>query len=161
MVKTNVRPECRPVRHLTAHLGYRLLLLVAIPSVYCLIAAGGRVIEQQNFQKQHTGKHYHLCSVSVSSYFIGIHTNTVIAEPSIIRPAFGRNTHLISSSSHSDNLSLTCILMLSFHLLFSAPNGYYQRHSSTKVCNVFLAALIISTWPAHIYFTFITINYIL
>lgn len=54
MVKTNARPECRPKRHLTAHLGYRLLFLVAIPTVYCLIAAGGRITEHQNFQRQHT-----------------------------------------------------------------------------------------------------------
>jgi hypothetical protein len=157
MVKTNARPECRPKRHLTAHLGYRLLLLVAIPTVYCLIAAGGRVIEHQNFQKQHTGNQYHPRFVSVSSYFIDIHTNTVIAEPSVIKPAFGRNTDLVPSSSHSNNLSLTCILMLSFHLLFSVPNGCYQTDFSTKICNAFLAALTISTCDI----TLITVKYIL
>jgi hypothetical protein len=160
MVKTNARPECRPKRHLTTRLGYRLLFLVAIPTVYCLIAAGGRVIEHQNFQRQHTGNQYHPRFVSVLSYFIDIHTNTVIAEPSIIKPAFGLDTDLFPSSSHSHNFFLTCILMLSFHLL-SVPNGCYQRRFSTKIFNLFLAVLTVCTYQAHLDFTIITIKYIL
>jgi hypothetical protein len=144
MVKTNTRPECRPKRHLTAHLGYRLLFLVAVPTVYCLIAAGGRVIENHNFQKQHTGNHYHPRFVSVSSCFIDVRTNTVIAEPSIIKPAFGRDTDLIPLSSHSNNLSLICMLI----------------YPSTKICNEFLAVLIISTCPVHLDLILVTIKYV-
>jgi hypothetical protein len=109
MVKTNARPECRPKRHLTAHLGYRLLFLVAIPTVYCLIAAGGRVIEHQNFQRQHTGNQYLPRFVYVLSYFIDIHTNTVIAEPSIIRPAFGPISINLSFSQPLPNMHLNVI----------------------------------------------------
>jgi hypothetical protein len=55
MVKTNVRPEYRPRRRFTTHLGFRLLFLVGVPTVYCLIAAGGKAAERQKFLKQYTG----------------------------------------------------------------------------------------------------------
>jgi hypothetical protein len=55
MVKTNARPERRPKRGFTAYLGCRLVFLVGIPTVYCLVAAGGTEAERHISWKEQTG----------------------------------------------------------------------------------------------------------
>ncbi|XP_069695188.1 sodium/potassium/calcium exchanger 3-like [Periplaneta americana] len=52
MVKSNARPEFRPRKHL----GYRLLFLVGVPTLYSLLAVGGRQIRRLNVHEQHTGR---------------------------------------------------------------------------------------------------------
>lgn len=66
MLETNARPESRPKRQLSAHLGYRRFFVGGVFLVYCFVAAVGQESLHQDLQTQHTGRQllWHLENVT-------------------------------------------------------------------------------------------------